>query len=117
MPLCRECFAIVKGKLPESHPTESDMSVLALTEPVTAAGVRRRSFDDLSVSVKVLTAVSAAAVVALVVGIMGLVALNNVSNSAQLIYQSNVASIRAVGQLRADVNAVRLDTANQALSI
>jgi methyl-accepting chemotaxis protein len=93
------------------------MSVLALTEPVTAAGVRRRSFDDLSVSVKVLAAVSAAALVALVVGIMGLVALSNVSASARLIYQSNVASIKAVGLIRAQVSAVRLDTANQALSI
>ncbi|MCY1140936.1 methyl-accepting chemotaxis protein [Actinoplanes sp. Pm04-4] len=92
------------------------MSVLALTEPVTAASVRRRSFDDLSVSVKVLTAVSVASLVALVVGIMGLVALSNVSASAQLIYQSNVSSIRAVGQVRAEVSEVRLDTANQALS-
>ncbi|MGK5685077.1 methyl-accepting chemotaxis protein [Actinoplanes sp. URMC 104] len=93
------------------------MSVLTLTEPIAQAGTGRRSFDDLSVRVKVLTAVSIAALVALIVGIMSLVALSSVNSSAQLMYTSNVASIRAVGQIRATVAAVRLDTANQALSL
>ncbi|MCM4078781.1 methyl-accepting chemotaxis protein [Paractinoplanes hotanensis] len=92
------------------------MSALALTEPIPATRTGRRSFDDLGVSVKVLSAVAAAALVALVVGIMGLIALQHVSASAQLIYESNVASIRAVGQVRAKVSDVRLATANQALS-
>nr|WP_255643607.1 methyl-accepting chemotaxis protein [Actinoplanes polyasparticus] len=92
------------------------MSALALTEPMPATRPGRRSFDDLGVSVKVLSAVAAAALVALVVGIMGLIALRHASASAQLIYESNVASIKAVGQVRSEISEVRLDTANHALS-
>ena len=93
------------------------MSVLALNEPIPAAGVRRRSFDDLSVSVKVLAAVSVAALVALAVGITGLVALGNASASAETIYTSNVAGIRAIGQVRTAISTARVDLAMQALSV
>ncbi|MFG1606076.1 methyl-accepting chemotaxis protein [Actinoplanes sp. NPDC049265] len=78
---------------------------------------RRASFADLSVSVKVIAAVATAALVALAVGIVGLVSLGQASDSAQLMYRSNVASIRAVGQLRYVVTQARVDTANQALSV
>ena len=77
---------------------------------------RRAPFGDLSVSVKVIAAVVTAAVVALIVGVVGLVSLAKTSNSAQLIYRSNVASIRAVGQLKSVVTQARVDLANQALS-
>jgi methyl-accepting chemotaxis protein len=83
----------------------------------TGTGPRRPSFGDLSVSVKVLTAVGTAALVALIVGILGLLSLRDVSNAAQLISRSNVASIKAVGQLKAVILQVRVDTANQALSV
>ncbi|MEV6844555.1 methyl-accepting chemotaxis protein [Actinoplanes sp. NPDC051411] len=79
-------------------------------------GQRRFHFADLSVSVKVLTAVTVAAGVALLVGIVGLSALGGSSESAQRIYRSNVASVKAVGQLRAAVGQARVDAANQALS-
>ncbi|WP_250008617.1 methyl-accepting chemotaxis protein [Actinoplanes sp. M2I2] len=92
------------------------MSALALTEPMSATRAGRRSFDDLGVSVKVLAAVSAAALVALVVGIMGLVALGNASDSAQVIYTSNVSGVKAVGQIRSEVSETRLDTAFHAIS-
>jgi methyl-accepting chemotaxis protein len=84
-----------------------------------AAGVRTRrlSFADLSVNVKVLAAVATAALVALIVGILGLTSLAGASKSAELIYRSNVASIKAVSQLKAAVLQARVDTANQALSI
>jgi methyl-accepting chemotaxis protein len=83
------------------------------------AGVRTRrlSFADLSVNVKVLAAVGTAALVALIVGVLGLLALDAASNSAQRIYRSNVTSIRAVGQLHIVVLQARVDTANQALSV
>jgi methyl-accepting chemotaxis protein len=93
------------------------MSVFALTEPMPAASGGRRSFNDLGVSAKVLAAVGAAALVALAIGIMGLVALSHASASAQLIYTSNVSSVKALGQMRSAVNAARFDLANQALSI
>ncbi|MFF0378310.1 methyl-accepting chemotaxis protein [Actinoplanes missouriensis] len=74
------------------------------------------SLADLSVKAKILGAVALAALVALVVGIGGLVSLSEVSDKAQLIYQSNVASIKAVGQIKATVLQARSDVANQALS-
>ncbi|WP_127507608.1 methyl-accepting chemotaxis protein [Actinoplanes solisilvae] len=92
------------------------MSVLALNEPIPAARVGRRSLDDLGVSAKVLAAVGAAAIVALVVGITGLVALSHASASAQLIYTSNVASVKALGQIRSVISATRTDLAMHALS-
>ncbi|WP_438873024.1 methyl-accepting chemotaxis protein [Paractinoplanes toevensis] len=83
----------------------------------TGAGSRRRSLADLSVSVKVVAAVGTAALVALIIGILGLTALSKASNSAELIYSSNVASIKAVGQVKAVILQARVDTANQALSV
>src|SRR5690349_2266659 len=57
----------------------------------------RRSFADLSVNVKVLSAVSIAAVVALFVGVNGIRSLSDASDSAQQLYANNVLSVRAVG--------------------
>ncbi|MET0424944.1 MAG: methyl-accepting chemotaxis protein [Actinoplanes sp.] len=93
------------------------MSALTITTGAAAAKrTRRSSFADLSVSVKVITAVAVAALVALIVGLIGLVSLSSASDSAQLIYRSNVASIKAVSQLRYVVAQTRTDAANQALS-
>ncbi|SNY53550.1 methyl-accepting chemotaxis protein [Paractinoplanes atraurantiacus] len=82
-----------------------------------SAGPRRASFADLSVSVKVIASVTTAALVALIVGIVGLVSLGRASDSAQLIYASNVASIKAIGQIRFVMTKTRSDVANQALSL
>jgi len=89
-----------------------------MTSPVSsdAPGSGRRSFADLSVTVKILAAVSVAALVALIVGIVGIVALHKASDSAQLIYTSNVASVEAVGRIKAAVAQARVDLANQAIS-
>jgi methyl-accepting chemotaxis protein len=78
---------------------------------------RRRSFADLSVKVKIIAAVVTAALVALIIGLLGLTALADASDSAQRIYTSNVTSIKAVGQVKAVVLQARVDTANQALSV
>ncbi|MEU4695433.1 methyl-accepting chemotaxis protein [Actinoplanes sp. NPDC023714] len=80
------------------------------------SSVSRWSFADLSVKIKILGAVAVAAVVALVVGVGGLMSLSETSAKAQLIYESNVASIRAIGQVKAAVMQTRSDVANQALS-
>ncbi|MGX6600990.1 MCP four helix bundle domain-containing protein [Micromonosporaceae bacterium Da 78-11] len=83
----------------------------------TATAARgRRTFADLSVNIKILAAVSIAVLAAVVVGIVGLRALSAASASADLIYSSNVASIKAVGQIEMTVRQARLDAANQALS-
>jgi methyl-accepting chemotaxis protein len=94
------------------------MAATALSTHAAAEGrSRRSSFADLSVSVKVLAAVGTAALVALIVGVLGLLALRDASNAAQLISTSNVASVKAVGRLNAVVLQARVDTANQALSV
>ncbi|MFB9358241.1 MCP four helix bundle domain-containing protein, partial [Actinoplanes nipponensis] len=76
----------------------------------------RPSLADLSVNVKVLTAVALAALVALIVGVNGIRSLSAASDSAQQIYRSNVASIKAVGTLKTAASQARTDLANQALS-
>jgi methyl-accepting chemotaxis protein len=86
-------------------------------QAATSTSGRRRSFADLSVNVKIIAAVAAAALVALTVGLIGLSALAGASDSAQHIYTTNVASIKAVGQVKAVVLQARVDTANQALSV
>ncbi|MFI5897532.1 methyl-accepting chemotaxis protein [Actinoplanes sp. NPDC051513] len=94
------------------------MAAMTLTAGAgVGAGARRPSFADLSVSVKVLAAVGTAALVALIVGILGLMSLRDASNSAALISNSTVPSIKAVGHLRAIVLQARVDSANQALSV
>jgi methyl-accepting chemotaxis protein len=94
------------------------MSAITITTGNSAKPerARRASFADLGVSVKVLAAVATAALVALIVGIIGLVSLGNASASAQLIYNSNVTSIKAVGQLKNAVSQARADVAMPALS-
>ncbi|GAA0583744.1 hypothetical protein GCM10010172_80860 [Paractinoplanes ferrugineus] len=93
------------------------MSTVVIGGTSIAARPRRVSFADLSVNVKVLLAVATAALVALIVGIAGLVALSRTSESAQLIYKSNVSSIKSVGQIRYWATQTRSDAANQALSL
>ncbi|BBH70457.1 hypothetical protein ACTI_71420 [Actinoplanes sp. OR16] len=80
------------------------------------SSVQRWSLADLSVKVKILGAVAVAGIVALVVGIGGLMSLSETADKANMIYESNVASIKAVGQIKAAVMQTRSDVANQALS-
>jgi methyl-accepting chemotaxis protein len=83
------------------------------TDPVAGS---RRSFADLSINVKMLVAVAAAAVVALAIGVLGLVALSKASTAAQQIYQNNLASVAAIGRLNATLDRAQLDLASQAVS-
>ncbi|HET6482914.1 MAG TPA: methyl-accepting chemotaxis protein [Actinoplanes sp.] len=69
----------------------------------------RFSFADLGVNVKILMAVAVAGAVALAVGIMGLIALSGASAAAQQIYSVNVASVGALGDLKAAMLQTRLD--------
>jgi methyl-accepting chemotaxis protein len=73
----------------------------------------RLSFADLRVNTKILTAVAVAGIVALAVGVTGLVALGRASGSAQRIYRGNLASVSALGDVRAAMLQVRLDGSSQ----
>jgi methyl-accepting chemotaxis protein len=87
--------------------------------PPSPAGAKARGsnpLSNLSVNVKVLAAVGLAALVAIVVGVTGLIGLQKTSDAAELIARSNVASIKALGQLRAAAAQTQADLANQALA-
>jgi len=84
--------------------------------PVAPAARGRRTLADLSVNVKILAAVAIAGLVALLIGVLGLSALGDASGSAQRIYRSNLASVKAIGVLDKTVVQARLDTAFQLIS-
>ncbi|GAA3277393.1 methyl-accepting chemotaxis protein [Dactylosporangium vinaceum] len=75
---------------------------------VTSAGLGVRG--------KVMVIVAVGAAVAIVVGVVGLLGLAGASAAASHIYTSNVASVNAVGDLRAAVTQARLDLTNQVLT-
>jgi methyl-accepting chemotaxis protein len=76
----------------------------------------QRFFADLSVQVKILASIGIAALVALAVGLVGLLALSRSSDSANLIYRDNVGSIRTIGRIDAAAAQTRVDLADQAIS-
>ena len=78
--------------------------------------MRGKGFADLGVRVKILAAIGVAALVALAVGVTGLLSLSDTSAAAQRIYTSNVASMSAVGQIKAAMAQARVDLANQAIA-
>ena len=88
-----------------------------MTVNTDAPSGSRRSFADLGVSIKIIAAVSVAALVALTVGIVGLRALGEASDAAQRLYHTNVSDIAAVGHINATVGQARVDIANHAISL
>ncbi|UWZ50670.1 methyl-accepting chemotaxis protein [Dactylosporangium aurantiacum] len=76
----------------------------------------RASIADLGVNVKILLAVGVAALVALVVGVLGLEELGRASDAADRIYRSNVANVRTAGEIQEAVTQARVDVANHAIS-
>ncbi|WP_229831078.1 methyl-accepting chemotaxis protein [Actinoplanes ianthinogenes] len=71
---------------------------------------------DLSVKSKILGGIGLAVAVAVIVGVVGLTALKNASDTAQGIYTNNVSSIAAVGQIESVSRQARLDVADEAIS-
>src|SRR3569833_3163299 len=79
-------YGVPTGAVDAATEGQAD-AVDAVSSPVRS---RFFSFADLRVSVKVLTAVAVAGIVALAVGVTGLVALGRASGSAQRIYSENL---------------------------
>ncbi|KUL22827.1 methyl-accepting chemotaxis protein [Actinoplanes awajinensis] len=88
------------------------------TDTATApAGPRSGlSFANLSIKTKILGVIAIAVLVAVIVGIVGLTALRTASDSADLLYRSNVASLKGIGSIEATTRQARLDVGNQAIS-
>jgi methyl-accepting chemotaxis protein len=80
-------------------------------EAVAGAG-GRRLWADLSVNLKIMIAITVAAVVALLIGVLGLRALSSASDSAQSIYRVNVVGASIIGELKAGITQSRLDLVN-----
>ncbi|GAA1622233.1 methyl-accepting chemotaxis protein [Actinoplanes couchii] len=68
-------------------------------------------WSDLSVNIKILVSISVAALVALLVGLIGLSALADTSAAAQRIYSGNLAGVSALGVARNGITQSRLDLA------
>ncbi|MEU8239950.1 methyl-accepting chemotaxis protein [Actinoplanes missouriensis] len=85
-------------------------------EAVVTPDKGRGYWADLSVNIKILVAVCVAAVVALLVGVLGLRALSGASDSAQAIYSSNVLGVSALGTLQNSMTQTRLDLSNAAMN-
>lgn len=81
-----------------------------MTEHMSNVGVRGSfSLADLGVNVKILAAVAMAGLVAVVVGVTGLVGLGKASDAVQAVYHQNLLSVSTLGDLRATVIQARLD--------
>ena len=76
-----------------------------------------RWFRDLGVRPKILAAVGLTAGVAVAVGVMGLHSLSDSAASADHLYSDNVVGVTAVGEMRADLNDIRLDARNAVLGV
>ncbi|GAB7045993.1 hypothetical protein JCM9534A_11190 [Catenuloplanes indicus JCM 9534] len=77
---------------------------------------RRNRFDDMSLNKKILTAVVTGVLAAGVVGGVGLLKLHEAAQSADLIYESSVANIRSVSEIKSEIYKARLAAANEAIS-
>jgi len=73
-------------------------------------------FADLSVNVKILSAVVIASAVAVLVGVTGLIGLSKTSSAAVQISTDNVTSLKAAAALRAAAEKAQSDSAYQALA-
>src|SRR5690348_119710 len=73
-------------------------------------------FANLSVQVKIGIIVLVSVVVALVIGILGLHALNGAATAAHNIYAGNLSSTNALGLVSTAMAQSRLSLANQILS-
>jgi methyl-accepting chemotaxis protein len=70
----------------------------------------------LSVNVKIVSALVVALLVAVIVGVAGLRALSATNASTQAMYNDNLASVAAIGQLRSAVFSTRMDAAMHVIS-
>jgi methyl-accepting chemotaxis protein len=102
-----ECWREGRSRLNQTHATATADS---------AVGTRAGWFADLSINTKILCAVAVAALVAMAVGMLGLQASSTASASAQMIYNRNVVSILALGDLRSAVLQAQLTVINHAVS-
>jgi methyl-accepting chemotaxis protein len=74
----------------------------------TASGNARTWWADRAVRTKVLSAVAVAALVGVVIGVLGLTALSSAAQRSESLYTGNIAGLAAVADMRAAIGDVRL---------
>ncbi|MEX2291024.1 MAG: methyl-accepting chemotaxis protein [Mycobacteriales bacterium] len=84
--------------------------------PIRSGNALSRRFTDLNVGPKILAAVLAVAVVAVGIGLLSISRLGSVQQRAAVISDSNMVSIRTLGDVRAATLQSRVDLTNHALS-
>lgn len=84
--------------------------------PVRSGNALSRRFTDLNVGPKIFIAVAAVAVVAVGIGVLSISRLGSVQQRAAVISDSNMVSVRTLGDLRAATLQSRVDLTNHALS-
>jgi methyl-accepting chemotaxis protein len=85
--------------------------------PQSARSARATAWwGDRGVKTKILSAVSVAALVAVLVGVLGVQALGRSAQANQDMYETNLASVAAGADMRAALSDVRLNLRNAALS-
>ena len=83
----------------------------------TTTGPRvRAGFVNLSVQVKIVVATAVGVAMAVVVGVLALLALGDAKKSAKHIYTHNVRNVGGVGAIEAALGTARVDLANQLIS-
>jgi methyl-accepting chemotaxis protein len=87
-----------------------------LSTTTATSGAGWQSFANLGVRVKILLAILIAVLVALMVGLLGLRSLSAAAGAADSIYRNNVASVTAIGDVRAATRQARIDLANHIIS-
>ncbi len=83
--------------------------------PSTSSRSPLQRVKDRSVRTKIVAAVAVASVIAGVVGVMGLVALGGARDQATKIYDAHVLGLSALGDVRAAVYEMRLDSRSAVL--
>jgi len=87
---------------------------MSVTQPDSG---RSAWLGGLSVNVKILAALAIALLVAVTVGVLGLVSLSAANAGSDKLYNSNLASVKSIGQMRAALFMTRTDAANHVISL
>ncbi|GGN18652.1 chemotaxis protein [Actinoplanes campanulatus] len=82
----------------------------------SASSTRRRSFNDLSVNVKIVSAVAVSSLVALTVSVLGWQGLGETNGYADKLYSSNVTNVSALSELKTAFYKTQVDMTSHATS-
>ena len=89
---------------------------LAGSPPSLSAARSRSWWGDRGVSTKILSAVGAASVVAVGIGVLGLTSLSSSASSTEALYRQHLLSVGYAGDLASTLYSTRIDTRDALLN-